>query len=69
MAYVDEKGIDPALRRKYAEMGAAELNLGEVQSAFASRGVMSRVMYEKARQMREMSPKRPDRAKEEDVES
>jgi hypothetical protein len=52
MNYLKEKGIPAMAYAKYAAMGASDLNLSEVESAFTSHGVMSRVMYEKQQQMR-----------------
>ena len=44
-------------------MGSDKLNLGEVESAFTSHGVMSKVMYEKQQQMKRVRRNR-DNAEE-----
>jgi hypothetical protein len=48
--FLKEKGISEAEFAKYAALGADESNLGSVESALASRSMLSRVMYEKQMQ-------------------
>jgi hypothetical protein len=50
--FLKEKGISEAEFAKYAALGADESNLGSVESALASRSMLSRVMYEKKMQMK-----------------
>lgn len=45
--FLKEKGISETQFEKYAELGADDANLGSVESALSSRGMMSRVLYEK----------------------
>jgi len=51
-AYLDEKGISAQVRAKYEAMGSASTSLGELESAFTSRSMMSHVMLTKKEQMR-----------------
>ena len=53
-AYMNEKGISPAMREKYDAMGASECMLGTVESAYTSRSVLSQVMLRKKEQLRRM---------------
>jgi hypothetical protein len=53
-AFLQEKGIPEGEFAKYAGLGADEANLGSVESALTSRGMMSRVILEKKRQIRAM---------------
>ncbi len=57
-AFLKEKGISEAEFPKYAELGADQANLGAVESALASRGMTSRVLYEKAMQMKKMKERK-----------
>lgn len=51
-AFLGEKGIDPAQFDKYTALGAEDADLGSVESAYASRGMMSHVLLEKKRQIK-----------------
>jgi len=51
--YLIEKGMSPELAEKYRELGADEVAVGEVESAYVSQGVIHRMMIEKVRQRRE----------------
>jgi hypothetical protein len=62
--FLKEKGIPKMAYDKYKGMGSDELNLGEVESAFASHTVMSKVMYEKKQQMRRMQNDRDNTEKD-----
>lgn len=48
--FLKEKGIAEAEFDKYAELGADESDLGSVESALASRSMLSRVLYDKKMQ-------------------
>lgn len=61
--YLKEKGISKMAYGKYRAMGSGELNLGEVESAFTSHGVMSKVMYEKQKQMKRVQHNRDNAEK------
>ena len=50
--YMKEKGLKQEQFAKYADLGADQVGLGEVESAFTSRGVMSKVMYDKQQQIK-----------------
>jgi hypothetical protein len=50
--FLKEKGIGEAEFARYAELGADDANLGAVESALTSRGMVSRVLYEKRMQMK-----------------
>jgi hypothetical protein len=52
--FLQEKGIAPAQYEKYAALGADETDLGSVESALSSKGMMSRVLYEKQMQKKEL---------------
>ena len=39
---------------KYQRMGSEDLTLGEMETAFTSRSMMTHVMHEKVQQMRRM---------------
>jgi len=56
--YMLQKGVSPALMNKYTAMGADEMNTSEVESAFTSSGMTSRVLWEKRRQLERMARKR-----------
>ncbi len=56
--YMAQKGISPQTMNKYSAMGAGEMNVSEVESAYVSRGMMSRVMWEKRKQMKKMASKK-----------
>jgi len=51
-AYLNEKEIPDGLRAKYSGMGVAEARLADVESAFTSSAMMSKVMLDKKLQMR-----------------
>jgi len=51
-SFLKEKGIGEAEFARYAELGADDANLGAVESALTSRGMVSRVLYEKRMQMK-----------------
>jgi len=51
-AFLKEKGIGEADFARYAKLGADDVNLGSVESALSSRGMMSRVLYEKKMQVK-----------------
>ncbi len=53
-SYLDEKNISAAARAKYRGMGSNQANLGEVESAYTSRSMMSHVMLSKSDQMRRL---------------
>ena len=40
--------MNPGRAAKYAKMGANDSTLGEVESAYSSSALMSKVMYEKS---------------------
>jgi hypothetical protein len=67
--YLKEKGIPETAYAKYKGMGSDKLNLGEVESAFASHTVMSKVMYEKQQQMRRLQNDRNDVEKDREKKS
>jgi hypothetical protein len=48
-----EKGVSEASFAKYAALGADEADLGSVESALSSRGMLSSVLYQKRMQIRE----------------
>jgi hypothetical protein len=50
--YMKEKGLKQEQFAKYADLGADRVGLGEVESAFTSRGMMSKVMYDKMQQIK-----------------
>jgi len=50
--FLQEKGIGEEEFARYAELGADDANLGAVESALTSRGMVSRVLYEKRMQMK-----------------
>jgi hypothetical protein len=66
--FLKEKGINEAEFAKYAALGADESNLGSVQSALASRSMLSRVMYEKQMQ-KKRDAERPGKDKRDDKEA
>jgi hypothetical protein len=49
-AYIEGKGIAPALMGKYQRMGADRLDTGAVESAYTSHTITSRILLEKIRQ-------------------
>lgn len=67
--YLKEKGIPAAMLSKYEAMGASELKLGEVESAFASRGVMSQVVYEKQQQLKRLRDEQENRKRDGEKQS
>lgn len=50
--YMKEKGLKQEQFAKYADLGADRVGLGEVESAFTSRGMMGKVMYDKQQQIK-----------------
>ncbi|GAG32403.1 unnamed protein product, partial [marine sediment metagenome] len=50
--YLDEKAVPLALKSKYAKMGIAEMKLGDVESAFTSSAMMSKIMFDKKKQIK-----------------
>jgi hypothetical protein len=66
--FLKEKGISEAEFAKYAALGADESNLGSVESALASRSMLSRVMYEKKMQMKR-DAERPGEGKRNETEA
>ena len=53
-AYMNEKGISPAMMEKYEDMGVEDSMLGTVESAYTSRSMLSQVMLQKKEQLRRM---------------
>ena len=53
-SYMNEKGISPAMREKYEDMGVDDSMLATVESAYTSRSMLSQVMLRKKEQMRRM---------------
>lgn len=68
-AYLDEKSISLAERAKYESMGSSQTSLGEVESAYTSRSMMSHVMLSKKEQMRRMRRKQRGERGEEEKDS
>jgi hypothetical protein len=58
VGFVAQKGVPAQAMDKYNAMGAADLSTSEVESAYVSRGMMSRVMWEKRKQMKKMDRKK-----------
>lgn len=52
MDYVNEKGIKPEMYSKFLSLGAEDVDLASVESAYSSRGMVERVLLEKRRQAR-----------------
>ena len=69
-SYLDEKKISQAGRAKYESMGSSQTSLGEVESAYTSRSMMSHVMLSKKEQMQRMRRQKggDEGQKEKDVE-
>lgn len=59
--YLNEKGIPIRLREKYAKMGIDKSTLGDVESAFTSSAMMSKIMFDKKEQMKKRAnPRKED---------
>lgn len=63
--FLAEKGVSEAEYSKYADLGAGQADLASVESAYASRSMLSRVLLEKKMQMKG-SPERPKGGREDD---
>jgi hypothetical protein len=63
--FLAEKGVSEAEYAKYADLGAGEADLASVESAYASRSMLSRVLLEKKRQMKG-SPESPNGGRDDD---
>jgi hypothetical protein len=50
--YLNEKNIPIGLRDKYAKMGIDKSTLGDVESAFTSSAMMSKIIFDKKEQMK-----------------
>lgn len=66
--YLDEKSISRSARAKYVGMGSSDISLGEVESAYTSRSMMSHVMLSKKEQMRRVRREKRPTSQEEDAE-
>jgi len=58
--YLNEKEIPIELRAKYAKMGIDKSTLGDVESAFTSSAMMSKIMFDKKEQMKKRANPRKD---------
>ena len=58
--YLNEKGIPIRLREKYAKMGIDKSTLGDVESAFTSSAMMSKIMFDKKEQMKKRANPRKE---------
>jgi len=58
--YLNEKGIPIRLHDKYAKMGIDKSTLGDVESAFTSSAMMSKIMFDKKEQMKKRANPRKD---------
>ncbi len=58
VGFVAQKGVPAQAMDKYNAMGADNMSTSEVESAYVSRGMMSRVMWEKRKQMKKMDRKK-----------
>lgn len=58
IGFMAQKGVPLEAIDKYTAMGAEDMSTSEVESAYVSRGMMSRVMWEKRRQMNKMARKK-----------
>lgn len=59
--YLNEKEIPIELRAKYAKMGIDKSTLGDVESAFTSSAMMSKIMFDKKEQMKKRAnPRKED---------
>jgi len=56
--FLGEKGVSPDQFAKYEALGAEDTDLGSVESAYASRGMMSHVLWEKKQQMKKKGRKK-----------
>lgn len=58
--YLDEKGIPIGLREKYAKLGIDKSTLGDVESAFTSSAMMSKIIFDKKEQMKKKANPRKE---------
>lgn len=56
--YLSEKGITDEQMAKFSTMGSAEVTTGALESAYASKGMLYKVMIDKKKQMREKDGKK-----------